>query len=281
MLAGCRKDDLVLVLVSGGGSSLLELPLPGLTLTDLQVINQLLLSSGLPIQNVNTIRSALSRVKAGGLARRASPARVVSLILSDVIGDALGSVASGPTILQPDLRRKGQQILAASGLWSELRAPIRAVLTQDFPPRQRTPRPKNILLAGNRQLVEGAVTACERRGYQSMVLSRQMHGEASAAGRRFAMKMVRLAENVDRPTCCIMGGETTVRVTGMGVGGRNQEFALAAAGLLAGHDRITIASLASDGQDGPTDAAGAIVDGRNDRPNSSARPGSLASPETK
>lgn len=262
MLERCTPDDIVLVLISGGGSTLLELPAGEFDLEDLRALNDLMLRSGLPIKEINIIRSALSLSKAGGLARLAAPARVVSLILSDVVGDPLASIASGPTVLCPDHRSNARRLLRDGDLWHEVPAGIRSTLNRAGSPLPRARRPRNILIGGNNQLIDGAVVAARTLGFQTHVISRQMHGEASQLGRRFARKILKLATNIKAPTCLLMGGETTVTVSGSGKGGRNQEFALAAAYELEGHERIVIASLASDGIDGPTDAAGAIVDGK-------------------
>jgi glycerate 2-kinase len=259
MLAQCTADDIVLVLISGGGSALFELPMPGIELNDLHKLNQQLLHAGLPIQQVNIIRSALSQIKGGGLARLASPARVVALILSDVIGDPLSSIASGPTVLTRDRRNEALQLLRQNNLWPRTPTRIRTALEQDRAPRTKARRPVNVLLAGNRELTQGALMAAQSLGFKVEILSRQMHGEARQLGRAFSRKLLRRSPEIKYPTCFIMGGETTVTVQGTGKGGRNQEFALAGAILLEGHERIAVASLASDGRDGPTDAAGAIV----------------------
>ncbi|TFH34781.1 MAG: DUF4147 domain-containing protein, partial [Anaerolineales bacterium] len=257
MLERCNPDDVVLVLISGGGSALFELPRAGIELDDLHALTEHLLRSGLPIQQLNIIRSALSQTKAGGLARLAFPARVISLILSDVVGDPLASIASGPTVLGPDYRQQARVLLKNAGLWPRLPARIRTVLDQGGSPRPRTRRPVNILLGGNRQFIDGSRGAAEALGYQTEILSRQMHGEARQAGSRFARRLRNRRTRVEVPTCFILGGETTVTVTGTGKGGRNQEFALAAAVEIDGLDGLVVVSFASDGTDGPTDAAGA------------------------
>lgn len=261
VLEECHPEDVVWVLISGGGSALFELPVPGIELGDLHQVNELLLHSGLSIKEVNIIRGVLSQVKAGGLARMAHPARVVSLIISDVIGDALGSIASGPTVLIPDRRLEARQLLMDNDLWSRLPERVCAVLNQTRSPRGRARRPTNILLGGNRQLIGGAGRAAQSLGFNVKVLSHQMQGEARQVGRKFARRLIKLSKGIEYPTCFIMGGETTVTVQGPGKGGRNQELALSAAGILQGHRRIALASLASDGIDGPTEAAGGVIDG--------------------
>ena len=259
MLTRCTPDDLVLVLISGGGSALFELPEGDLDLEDLHTLNEILLHSGLPIQEMNIIRSAISQTKGGGLARLAAPARVVSLILSDVVGNPLASIASGPTVLGPDRRSDARQLLKETDLWLDVPAGIRSALNLVGSARPKARRPVNILLGGNSEMIDGAVAAAKTLGFQPEVLSRQLHGEALQAGRRFARRLSKRATDVEVPACFIMGGETTVTVTGNGKGGRNQEFALSAAFEIKEQERIVLASIASDGTDGPTDAAGAIV----------------------
>lgn len=264
MLTDCGRDDNLLALISGGGSALFELPIPGVQLEDLHRVNEMLLQSGLAINDMNVIRSALSQIKGGGLARMAYPARVTSLILSDVIGDSIGSVASGPTVLLPRRHQKARKLLIQQGLWEGLPKSVRGALQQAHPQQGQARRPVNLVVGGNGDLIDAASTSAKALGFDVKIISRQMRGEARAVGRKFAQQLVRRAEDIEHPTCLIMGGETTVTVREAGKGGRNQELALAGAGILAGHPKIVLASLASDGIDGPTDAAGGIVDGHTD-----------------
>lgn len=257
MLAETTAEDILLTLVSGGGSAMLELPLPGVTLADLQSLNAALIRSGAPIQEINVVRSALSRIKSGGLARLAAPARCVALILSDVVGDRLSSVASGPTVLRSPSPQRAARILKRHKLWQQLSARLRRALDADRVPPSPTPRPVNLLIGSNRMVIGAAQASAAQQGFRARVLSRQMHGEARDVGRRIASRMA----GVVGPACLIMGGETTVEVRGRGRGGRNQELALAAAIELDGSPRAALMSLATDGVDGPTDAAGAIVTG--------------------
>ncbi len=257
MLAETTDEDIVLTLVSGGGSAMLELPIPGVTLADLQSLNAALIRSGAPIQEINVVRSALSRVKSGGLARLAAPARCVTLILSDVVGDRLSSVASGPTVLRAPSPHLAVRILERNSLWKKIPARVRLALSTGRAQPAPIPRPMNLLIGNNRIVIEAAQAAAAEMGFHVRVLSRQMHGEAREVGRRMASRMA----GAVGPTCLIMGGETIVRVRGSGRGGRNQELALAAAIELDGSPRVALMSLATDGVDGPTDAAGAIVTG--------------------
>jgi glycerate 2-kinase len=257
MLAETTADDTVLVLVSGGGSAMLEIPVPGVSLADLQHLNAVLIRSGAPIQEINIVRSALSQVKSGGLARLAAPARCVTLILSDVVGDRLGSVASGPTVLRTPSPQHASSILKRNNLWKEIPASVRDALTVDRAQPASTPRPVNLLIGNNHIVIEAARSAAIEIGFRVRVLSHQIHGEAREVGRRTAARMIRAVG----PACLIMGGETTVRVRGGGRGGRNQEVALAAAIGLDGTPGVVLMAFATDGVDGPTDAAGAIVTG--------------------
>jgi glycerate 2-kinase len=257
MLAETTADDLVLTLVSGGGSAMLEIPAPGITLPALQSVNDALIRSGAPIDEINVVRSALSRVKSGGLARVAAPARCVALILSDVVGDRMSSIASGPTVSRRASPQRAARILRDYGLWNDLPRGIRAALEGDRPPPKRVPHAVNLLVGSNRLVVDAASFAASEIGFRVRVLSRRMHGEAREAGQRMASAMVRAGGG----SCLLMGGETTVHVRDGGRGGRNQELALAAAIRLEGKPGATLMALATDGVDGPTDAAGAIVTG--------------------
>jgi hydroxypyruvate reductase len=261
-----NHHDLVLALISGGGSAMLELPVSGVALGDLRRLNHLLLRSGLPIESVNLVRRTLSLIKAGGLARLFAPARVVGLILSDVAGGRLEAVASGPTILRrrPANRRQARATLQRAGLWSRVPASIRSVLSQPTAAKGRTahrPRAANFLLGSNAEAVSAAALAARRMGLPTRVLTRRMRGEAREVGRRVGGWLRRSP----RPACVVLGGETVVTVRGRGRGGRNQEVALAAALAMEGTAGAALLSAATDGIDGPTDAAGAIVTGETAR----------------
>ena len=257
LLAAVREIDLVVVLVSGGGSALMELPLPGISLEDLQSINQMLLASGAWIGPVNRARRALSQIKAGGLARMAWPARVVALILSDVVDDRLSLVASGPTVLGPRRSATGREALQHIGLWPMVPDSIRRSLLRPRSRSRSARRPVNLLVGSNRLMLQAAAETAAGLGFQVRTLSHRMQGEARQVGARFAARLRRT-----RPgSCLIMGGETTVTLHGSGRGGRNQELALAASLELEGAMGRAIMSFASDGVDGPTEAAGAVVHG--------------------
>lgn len=257
MLQSTTKEDIVLALVSGGGSAMLELPVPGVSLKDLQAVNRLLLRSGLPIHEVNLVRSALSQIKAGGLARLAAPAQVVALVLSDVPGDDPAAVASGPTVPRPDVRRRARGLLHRAGLWDSLPAGVRSALAAPTPRRAWMPQPLTRVVASNRRATRAAAEAAGLLGFQVHRVAAPVEGEAQLAAHRLAARLLH------RPSGCglIAGGETTVTFQSAGRGGRNQELALQAALDLEGQRDIAWMAFATDGLDGPTDAAGAIVTG--------------------
>lgn len=263
MLKSAGPDDLILVLISGGGSSMLELPLQHITLDDLRVMNDLLLRAGIDIHDINVVRKSISALKGGGLARLASPARCVSLILSDVVGDRLSSIASGPTVLRRPSPEHAKDLLIRRGLWDETPPSIRDALCQPRRLPVRTPWPVNIVVGSNRVVVQAARSACEKLGFQARILTARMQGEARQIGARFGRRLWSLSSSpaFAVPASLIMGGETTVTVVGKGRGGRNQELALAAAVEMAGAQNSALMSFATDGVDGPTDAAGAIITG--------------------
>jgi hydroxypyruvate reductase len=257
LLRETKKDDLVVVLISGGGSAMFEHPLPGITLDDLRTLYDLILRSGAPIEDFNAVRRALSLVKAGGLARLASPARSVALILSDVVGDRLSTIASGPTVLRRATPEAARAILERYDLWRAAPESVRAALSLKRPAPPPAPRPVNVLVGSNRQVVDAAQRQAEVLEFPTRVVTRRMRGEARQVGKRIASRL----QSARRPMCLLLGGETTVTVRGQGRGGRNQELALAAALAFEGTEGVALMSLATDGVDGPTDAAGAVVTG--------------------
>ena len=264
--------DLVLCLISGGGSALLPLPVDGIDLEAKQVTTELLLASGATIHEINTIRKHLSRIKGGGLARAAAPARVVSLILSDVVGDDLDVIASGPTVADPTTYGDGLRILRRFGLLEKVPSAVRRHLERAAGGEAaETPKPgdpvfekvHNQLVGGNRDALLAAAEKARALGYHTVVLSAMLEGEAREAGRfisRIAREARRSGNPAPPPACILCGGETTVTVRGGGRGGRNTELALAAALDIAGEDGLLVLSAGTDGSDGPTDAAGAFAD---------------------
>lgn len=267
-------EDLVIVLISGGGSALLPMPAEGLTLEEKIATTDLLLRSGAAIAEVNTVRKHLSQVKGGGLARLAAPARVVTLILSDVLGNPLDAIASGPTVPDPTTFADALAVVDRFGLRSRLPAAVRHHLERGAAGEMPdTPKPGDAVFARTQTVVVGdiglaAAAAVERAsalGYHVRMCGTDVEGEARAVGARFGA-MVREAHGGReapsvRPSCLVMGGETTVTVTGKGRGGRNQELALAAAMAIAGLPQTLVVAFGTDGTDGPTDAAGAVADG--------------------
>lgn len=256
MLEKAQAPDWVIFLVSGGGSAMMEVPAVGLRFRDLLAVHRLLLPSGAPIEEINLVRQALSSLKAGGLARRAAPARSLALILSDVVGDRLSVIASGPTVLRSPNRAEARLLLEARGLWAQVPDAVKRTLAQPETPSPSAPRPMNLIIANNRHALEAAEASAAEMGFRVRIIHTGMRGEARILGQRFAL---RLARTGPRPACLLMGGESTVTVHGRGRGGRNQEFALAAALALNDDQALAIMALATDGIDGPTDAAGAVV----------------------
>jgi hydroxypyruvate reductase len=250
MLAEAGAGDAVLVLVSGGGSALLPAPVDGLTLADKAAVNRLLLGAGLDIVQMNMVRQHLSRLKGGGLLRAAAPAQVRALILSDVVGDDLRAIASGPTVAPIAPRAQVCAMLRDTGLWDQLPEAARLALSR---PEDATPLPaaRNELIGSNALSVAAMARACPG----ARVAPAPLVGDVAQA----AARIVALAD--DGPGTTLLGGETTVTLRGTGLGGRNQELALRVACALAGHPGWRFLSAGTDGRDGPTDAAGALVDG--------------------
>jgi hydroxypyruvate reductase len=224
-VSNLKESDLLVCLISGGGSALVTAPRKGITLADIQSQTSNLLASGATINEINALRRQMDRIKGGGLAR-ATKARVISLILSDVIGNSLETIASGPTV-DPSLGTRVQ----------------------------------NIIIGDIHVAAQAAQQQASTEGFDSEILDVQMQGEAKDVGSHFAKKLKEEKQKRKSPFCLIASGETTVTLHGIGKGGRNQESALAAVDELSGLENILFISLATDGDDGPTDAAGAAVNG--------------------
>lgn len=277
LLANLTPRDLVIVLLSGGGSALLPAPARDISLGDLQALTNLLLRSGAAITEINAVRKHCSLIQGGQLVRRAAPAQVATLILSDVVGTPLDAIASGPTV--PDRSRfdDALAILQRYGVLEHAPASVRrrleqgaagAILDTPKPGDPLFERVNNVVVGDNAIAARAAVTEARRQGWSTHLLTTYLQGEAREAGRFAAGLAQGIAGGQSDwrpPTCLVMGGETTVTLRGSGKGGRNQELALAAAialdeaAGLAGFAPISIASLATDGNDGPTDAAGGLV----------------------
>jgi glycerate 2-kinase len=260
------EEDLVLFLVSGGGSALTPAPAPPITLAEKQEVTRLLLTSGATIGELNAVRKHLSRFKGGQLARAAWPASVLTLALSDVVGDPLDVIASGPTAPDSTTFADAREVLVRRGLAGRVPASVAARLEAGRRGEiEETPKPgdrlfgrvTSVVIGNNALIADAAVAAASRLGYRPHLATRELQGEA----REVARDLVARARGLEPPACLIAGGETTVTVKGNGRGGRCQEFALAAALELLPTDRMTILAAGTDGTDGPTDATGAIVDG--------------------
>lgn len=267
-------SDLVLCLISGGGSALMTLPVEDIALDEMQTLTEALLRCGATINEINRVRKHLSQIKGGNLARLVHPATLVSILISDVVGSPLDIIASGPTVPDPDTYAAAHEVLAKYDLLSEIPDAIsirlQAGMKGEIP---ETPKPgdvafartQNIVVADNRLAAEAALRQAKILGFETMLLTTYMEGEA----REVAKLLAAIAREIDvserplaRPACLVAGGETTVIVQGDGLGGRNQELALSAAMTIEGLSNVMIVALATDGTDGPTDAAGAIVEGK-------------------
>jgi hydroxypyruvate reductase len=253
-----EANDLLICLISGGGSALVTVPPPGVTLADLQLLTASLLASGANIEEINILRRQLDRLKGGGLAA-ATRAMTLSLILSDVAGDHLEAIASGPTAPNPTTQDDALAILKKYGI----RPPhsIQSAL-RNSPPRGTDltfTHVRNVVVGNNQTAALAASTQAEAEGLSVELLAGEIQGEARLVGRHLAERLKATLPHKPRPFCIIAGGETTVRVSGRGKGGRNQELALAAVDVLDGLDPALFISVATDGEDGRTDAAGAVV----------------------
>jgi len=267
-------SDLVLCLISGGASALLPLPADPITLAEKQETTKLLLDCGADIHECNTVRKHISAIKGGQLARLAYPATVLALLLSDVIGDDLDVIGSGPTAPDASTFAQAQAILERYNIWHRVPGAVRERIADgasgEIP---ETPKPgdpafarvRNVIVGSNRMAVDRAAARARELGFHALVLSTFIEGETREIARMhaaIAKEIVRSGRPVKPPACVVSGGETTVTIRGDGLGGRNQEFVLAAALDIAGLRNVAVFSAGTDGSDGPTDAAGAIADGR-------------------
>ena len=273
LLDGADEKTLVICAISGGGSALTPAPVEGVSLADKQETTRLLLECGANIVELNAIRKHLSRIKGGGMARVAFPATVVAMMLSDVIGDPMDVIASGPTVPDTSTFQTCMDILDKYDLVDQVpeavRARFEAGLKGDI---DDTPKPgddalsrvQNLVVGSNGLAVSAAAEKAKELGYNTLVLSTRVEGEAKEVAYVYAgiaKEIVGSGQPIQAPACVISGGETTVLVRGDGKGGRNQELALSAAIQLAGWGDVVILSGGTDGTDGPTDAAGAVADG--------------------
>ena len=262
LASSLTERDLLLCLISGGGSALMTSPQHGLQLTDLQALTKLLLACGARVDEINTLRRHLDRVKGGGIAKSANGARIASLILSDVVGNPLEAIASGPTALDPSTKEDALRILKKYDLLGKVPAAILEVLENS----PETPKPddplfdrvQNVLVGSNSLAAQAGLEMAKSLGFHTHFLGDTWQGEARDVAKELCGHF---NLNYERPFCLIVGGETTVTLHGHGKGGRNQELALAAAIEMNGLENSMLITLATDGEDGPTDAAGVVVTG--------------------
>lgn len=274
LAAGATDRDLVLCLISGGGSALLPLPAHGISIADKQETNRLLLGCGATIHEINSVRKHISRIKGGALARAAYPATLVSLILSDVVGDDLDVIASGPTVPDSSTFQDCMNIFDKYAISDRVPDSVLAHVRKGIEGKApETPGPsdpafvrtQSVIVGSNLESVLAAEKEAKKLGYHTLVLSSMIEGETREVAlvhAGIAKEIARSGRPIARPACVLSGGETTVTLAGKGLGGRNQEFVLAAAIALTGIDALVVLSAGTDGTDGPTDAAGAIADGR-------------------
>lgn len=263
LVQGLTEQDLLICLISGGGSALMSAPPAGVSLTEVRELTAYLLACGARIDEINTLRRHLDQLKGGGLAKLAAPARVVSLILSDVVESPLEAIASGPTAPDPSTRAEALAILEKYGL----REKIPAALLKALETAPENPKPgdglfervQNVLVGSNQLAAQSALEQAQAEGFHPQLLGNAWQGEAREVSRALTDHLKNTP--TPRPFCLVAGGETTVTLHGRGRGGRNQELALAAVRDLAGLENVLLVTLATDGEDGPTEAAGAVVAG--------------------
>ena len=262
-VSALHEDDTLICLISGGGSALVTAPHDGITLEDMQSLTSLLLSCGARIDEINTLRRQLDRIKGGGLSR-AAKAEVISLILSDVIGNPLEAIASGPTFPNPTTNADALAILKKYHIEEKVPDSIIGFLESrsllpDF--QQLAVGVQNIIIGDNAFAAQAALEQAGREGFSAEILTNELQGEAREVGVMLAKQLRQEISKRPRPFCLIAGGETTVTIKGDGKGGRNQELALSTVKEVAGVHDVFLITLGTDGEDGPTDAAGAVVTG--------------------
>jgi glycerate 2-kinase len=272
MVKGLGEADLVLCLISGGGSALLPAPVEGVGLAEKQEATRILLASGATIHEINAIRKHLSHIKGGWLAKAAAPATMITLVLSDVIGDDLDAIASGPTIGDRSTFADCIRVIEKYHLKSKIPPAVWDHLQKGAAGKaQETPKPDdpifrkglNLIVGSNMQCLEAAARKAQEMGYQTLILSSLVEGETREVAKvhgAILKEILRSGRPLAPPACIISGGETTVTIQGEGKGGRNQEFVLACGMEIAGWGGAAVFSAGTDGTDGPTDAAGAFAD---------------------
>lgn len=273
LLGGTQPEDLVICMISGGGSALMTCPVNEVSLQEMQALTQALLASGANIDEINTLRKHLEQLKGGKLARLAAPSKLVTLILSDVVGDVLTTIASGPTVPDPTTYEDAYKILTKYHLTQQVPPAVLDYLQRGIDSwESETPKPDdplfdevhNLIIGSNKQAAYAAILQAQREGFNASLLTTYLQGEARYAGRflgSISRQIIQTDQPIPKPACMVIGGETTVTIHGNGLGGRNQELALSAVQDLAGLPGVILISMATDGGDGPTDAAGAVVSG--------------------
>lgn len=268
-----REDDLLLVLVSGGGSALFEVPEDGLVIEDISTVSRELMARGADIVELNIVRKKLSKVKGGKLLKHVRAREVITLIISDVVGDKLDTIASGPTVPDNTFFSDAYRILKRRGLWSELRHELRRFIERGLAgevpetPKEGEPlfsKVRNFVIASNRLVLEYMDLILSRKGFNTLLLTSMLEGEAREVGKVLGSIMKNITQYsrpVSRPAALLAGGETVVTVRGSGVGGRNQELCLSLAMSIKGLQNVVAACMGTDGIDGVSPAAGAVIDG--------------------
>ncbi|MEW5905491.1 MAG: glycerate kinase [Elusimicrobiota bacterium] len=261
-------NDLLLCLISGGGSALVTAPVDGVSLADLQSLTSALLACGARVDEINVLRRRLDRIKGGGVARLSNGAAIISLILSDVVGNRLEAIASGPTAPDPSTHADALSIIAKYGLEHQIPLTLNHALFSS----PETPKPgdplfehvQNVIVGSNLSAAQAALKQAEEEGFHPYLLRADLQGEARDSAfelATFLRQARQTGDPVPPPACIVAGGETTVTLRGDGQGGRNTELALAAVTELADFPGVMLVTLATDGEDGPTNAAGAVVTG--------------------
>ncbi len=273
---GSYRQDVFLTLISGGGSALVQMPVEGIPLQDLQMITRSLLHCGATIEKLNTVRKHLDLVKGGGLVKMAAPARGISLIISDVKGDRLDFIASGMTVEDTTTVRDALQIISTHGLLADTPESILRILSNDikqmvlnttYPGGEELNWWGNTILLNNASAVHAVIQTARQAGWKAENLGWVLEGEARDAGEKLAEMLTRISEDsmIQKPICLVGGGETVVQVKGLGIGGRNLEVALGAVEGLGLLDNVALITLATDGEDGETGFAGAVVTSKTKR----------------
>ncbi|MDO9545461.1 MAG: glycerate kinase [Pelolinea sp.] len=266
------KNDLIINLISGGGSALMSLPYDGISLADIRLLTDILLKSGAVIQEINTIRKHIDRIKGGGLAIMTHPTQLVSLILSDVVGDEISMIASGPTIEDETTYLNAMEIIRKYNIENKIpisilnhiKMGLRGKVQETVKSGDKAVKNVTNTIIGSLSIaIDSAEKTAQDLGYNTIIDTKKLVGEAREIGKSIASSFINMYENdlLNLPTCFMAGGETTVTISGNGKGGRNQELVLSAIEQFENYNNCCMISIATDGEDGPTDAAGAFITG--------------------